>query len=328
MKAAYYERQGEARDVLKVGILPEPHPGPGEVRVRVYVSGINPTDIKARTGFSAAMDHALVIPHQDGAGIIDAVGVGVSDTRIGERVWIFEARSARASGTAAEYVIVPAFNAVLLPENVSFEIGASLGIPALTAHRCLFADGPLFGRRVLIHGGAGVVGNAAIMLAKQAGAWVATTVLSDSHFEQARAAGADLVINLKKEDVAAVVKAHTDEIGVERIVDVNLKANLEINLSCLAQGGVISSYATGQANDEISLPLLKAMIGGCVFRFVYIYNVPQDAKRSAIKAISDCLLSGSYSPTIALQLPLDEIVTAHEAIESGTTVGKVLLRIE
>lgn len=327
MKAAYYDRQGNAREVLAIGEVETPRPGPGEVRVGIHVSGVNPTDIKARTGFSAAMAYPRIIPHQDGAGIIDAVGEGVSEDRLGERVWIFEAQFGKASGTAAEYAVVPDSNAVPLPDNISFEIGASLGIPALTAHRCLFADGDIRGRRVLVHGGAGVVGMAAILLAKWAGAWVATTVLEDSHGELAKAAGADLVINLVREDVPSIIRSHTNHHGVDRIVDVNLKANLEIDMACLAQGGVISSYATGQATDEIQLPLLKAMIGGCVFRFVYIYNVGADEKCIAIKAINACLASGSYNPKIAMQVPLEQIAVAHEALESGTTVGKVLVLI-
>lgn len=325
MRAAFYDRQGEARDVLHVSEIPTPEPGPDEVRVRIHVSGINPTDIKARTGFSTPMAFPRIIPHQDGAGIIDAVGNGVPKSRLGERVWVFEVQYGRASGTAAEYAIVPTNNAVPLPDNVSFEVGASLGIPALTAHRCLFADGDIKGRRILIQGGAGVVGMAAILLAKWAGAWVATTVLSPDHVDIAKAAGADLVINLIKEDVPATILSQTDNLGVDRIVDVNLKANLTIDLGCLAQGGVISSYATGQATDELSLPLLKAMVGGCVFRFVFIYNVPFEAKRVAIEAITACIASGSYVPKIGMRVPLERIVEAHDALETGKVVGKFLI---
>ena len=172
-----------------------------------------------------------------------------------------------------------------------------------------------------------MVGMAAILLAKWAGAWVATTVLDDCHAEVAKAAGADLVINLMREDVPSIIQFHTDHHGVDRIVDVNLKANLNIDMACHAQGGVISSYATGQATDAIELPLLKAMIGGCVFRFVYIYNVDADAKRIAIEAINACLGSGAYNPIIAMQVPLEQIAAAHEALETGSTVGKVLVRI-
>ena len=207
MQAAYYERLGAAPEVLVIGDLPTPTPGPGEVRVRVAVSGLNPTDTKARTGYRGAMAYPRIIPHQDGAGVIDAVGDGVPASRVGERVWIFEAQAGRAFGTAAEYVVVPEENVVTLAPDISFEIGASLGIPALTAHQCLFADGDLQDRPVLVHGGAGVVGEAAILLAKWAGAWVATTVRSAADALSARALGADLVINMREEDTAAAIMA-------------------------------------------------------------------------------------------------------------------------
>lgn len=325
MKAAYYDRQGKARDVLVVTEVARPEPGPHEVRVRMHVSGLNPTDVKARSGFSAAMAFARIIPHQDGAGIIDAVGDGVDDTRLGERVWIFEAQFGRASGTAADYAIVATSHAIALPDGVSFEIGACLGIPALTAHRCLFADGGLDGRRVLVHGGAGAVGTAAILLAKWAGAWVAATVRRPEHEAAARAAGADLVINSRREDVVAAIRSATGGLGVDRIVDVDLPGNLDIDMACLAQGGVVSSYAVGTADERLALPMLQAMKGGCVFRFVFIYTVPDIAKRAAIADITACLETGAYRPLIGLVLPLARIVDAHEAQEAGTVTGKILV---
>lgn len=326
MKAAYYERQGKASEVLKLGEFPVPQPGPDEVRVRIHASGLNPSDIKARTGFSGAAAFPLVIPHQDGAGVIDAVGVGVSPTRIGERVWLFEAQYRRAFGTAADYAVVPAQQVVLLPDNVSFEVGACLGIPALTAHRCLFADGDIKGRAILVHGGAGAVGTAAILLAKWAGAWVATTVSTPEQADAARRAGADLVIQRWSEDVAAIVKAETGQRGVDRIVDVSLQDNLDIDMGCLANGGVISAYAVASAADQLSVPLLQAMIAGCTFRFVYIYTVPAAAKSAAVSAISRCLADGAYVPTIGMQVSLDAIVDAHEAQESGRVIGKILVK--
>lgn len=325
MKAVYYERQGAARDVLVLGEVPVPEPGPGEVRVRVYVSGLNPTDVKARTGFSSSMAFPRIVPHQDGAGIIDAVGEQVSAERIGERVWIYEAQHGSADGTAAEYVVVPSLQAVTLPENTSFDIGAALGIPALTAHHCLFADGELRGRRVLVHGGAGVVGTAAILLAKWAGAWVATTVAGEMQAEVARANGADLIIDRFEENVADVVLLATDGAGVERIVDVNVKSNLDTDLRCLAQDGVISAYAVDGAEDALSLPMLRAMMQGVVLRFVYIYHVPDEAKKAAITDINQCLAAGAYKPRIGLNLALDRIAEAHEALESGRVLGKVLI---
>lgn len=327
MRAIYYDRQGPAEDVLALGTMPKPHPREDEVLVRVHASGVNPTDVKARTGFSSPMAFERVIPHQDGAGVIEAVGPAVSKSRIGERVWIFEAQSGRAGGTAAEYVVLPARNAVRLPEAVSFDVGASLGIPALTAHRCLFADGDLRGRNVLVHGGAGVVGSAAIHLAKWAGAWVATTVLDSAHEPIARAAGADLVLSARECDVAEQIINATQGAGVERIVDVNLIANLDVNLACLANGGVISAYAMNGAADEASIPLLQAMKRGAVFRFVYIYTVPWEAKLAAIEDIAACLEANAYHPRIGMTLPLQRTAQAHIALEKGAVVGKVVIQI-
>lgn len=324
MKAAYYEHQGPARDVLVVGTVPIPEPGFGEVRVRVHFSGVNPTDIKARDGFAGPMRYPRVIPHQDGAGKIDAVGPGVAPGRIGERVWVFEAQYGRAAGTAAGYVVIPDGNAVTLPDNVFLETGACLGIPAITAHRCLFADGHLHGRRVLVQGGAGAVGTAAILLAKWAGAWVATTVSNADQAVVATTAGADLVVLRKTTDVATVVLAATAGVGVDRIVDVNVAANLDIDLACLADGGVISAYAANRPDEALALPLLKAMIKGVLFRFVFTYTTPNDAKTQAIADITACLKAGAYHPAIGLCLPLENICDAHEEQERGV-LGKVLI---
>lgn len=325
MRAAYYERQGKASAVLRLGEFPDPQPAPGEVRVRIHASGVNPSDIKARRGFSGPAKFPLVIPHQDGAGVIDAVGAGVAATRIGERVWLYEAQYQRAFGTAAEYAIVPTQQAIALPDNCSFEVGACLGVPALTAHRCLFADGELKGRAVLVQGGAGAVGTASILLAKWAGAWVAATVSSPAQAEAARRAGADIVIDRWSQDVAMIVKSETDMRGVDRIVDVSLQDNLEIDLQCLANGAVISAYAMQTASDHLPLPLLRAMIAGSAFRFVYIYTVPAAAKLAAVSAIGQCLADGAYAPTIGLRLPLERIVEAHEAQESGRVIGKIIV---
>lgn len=327
MKIAYYESLGRAADVLKIGEAEKPEPGPGEVLVKIAASGLNPTDIKARTGFSVGMPFPKIIPHQDGAGIIEEVGKGVSNSRIGERVWLYETQYGRATGTAAEYVAVQSQNAVILPDNVSFEIGASLGIPALTAYRCLFADGDLKGRRVLVHGGAGVVGNAAILLAKSAGAWVAATVRNDAQGKIAKAAGADLVIHRYDDDVIEFIKDCTEGKGVDRIVDVNLMENLDLNISCLSQGGVISAYATPDADSTIAVPLLKAMKHGCVLRFVYIYNVPLTEKIISVIEVNKLLALGLYNPNIGATYEFTDIVSAHEALESGRIIGKILLNI-
>jgi len=326
MRAAYYERQGAAHEVLMLGEVDMPMPAADEVRVRIHVSGVNPSDIKARTAFSAAMPFPRIVPHQDGAGVIDAVGANVPRSRLGERVWVYEAQYGRANGTAADYVTVPSDQAIVLPDGVPFETGAALGIPALTAHRCLFADGDLKGRRVLVHGGAGVVGTAAILLAKWAGAWVATTCMNAEQAAVAKANGADLVLDRQADDVARILHDASGGAGMDRIVDVNLKANLAMNIACLAQGGVISAYATSSATEELSIPLLQAMLHGCVFRFVYIYKVPPDAKRIAIQDITACLETGSYLPRIAMLVGLEDIADAHAALESGKLIGKILVR--
>lgn len=327
MRAAYYERQGQARDVLVIGEVTTPLPAPGQVLVRIYVSGLNPTDVKARTGFSSGMAFARIIPHQDGAGIIESVGLGVSADRIGERVWIYEAQVGRPDGTAAEYVALPAHKAVPLPDGISFAVGATLGVPALTAHRCLFSDGAIHGRRVLIHGGAGAVGSAAIMLSKWAGAWVAATVRRGEHEAIARSAGADLVLNLSDNDALGAINLATGGVGVDRIVDVDIQTNLEFDFACLSVGGVISSYAMQKASDTVSVPLLRAMVGGYLLRFVYIYSVPLEAKQLAIEDITRCLNAGGYSPLIGLSLPLEMISDAHTALESGNISGRILLDV-
>jgi NADPH2:quinone reductase len=327
MQAAYYERQGAAHDVLMLGELPDPAPGAGEVRVRLSVSGLNPTDIKARAGFAGApMRFPRVIPHQDGAGIIDRVGDGVSESRIGQRVWIFEAQTGRAGGTAAGFTVVPSANAVPLPDGISFDVGACLGIAAMTAHRCLFADGDIRGQRVLVHGGAGAVGTATILLAKWAGSWVATTVSRSEQAVVARRAGADLIIFRKHEDVSRQIKAAGAD-AVDRIVDVDLVSNLGTNLACLAPNGVVCGYATEEPSVVLPIPFLRAMLRGFVFRFVFVYAMPEAARRQAIEDIGDCLVSGGYHPEIGLRFPLSKIAEAHEAQERRAAIGKILVSV-
>jgi NADPH2:quinone reductase len=224
MHAAWYEKNGLAADVMKVGDLPDVEPAAGEVRVRLHASAVNPSDVKARGG-SRPIRWPKLIPNSDGAGVIDKVGAGVNRT-VGERVWVFNGQWDRAYGTSAQMIALPAALAVPLADHVSFEQGACLGIPAMTAHRALFADGPINGKTVLVTGGAGVVGHYAIQLAKWAGARVVTTVSSDAKAAHARAAGADVVINYRSEDVAARIKAECS--GVDRIVEVDFGKNLPV----------------------------------------------------------------------------------------------------
>ncbi|SER73486.1 NADPH2:quinone reductase [Pseudomonas sp. NFACC02] len=327
MKAAYYDRLGPAAEVLRVGELDTPSPGPGEVRVRVAVSGLNPSDIKGRSGFKGAMPYDRIIPHQDGAGVVDAVGEGVSRTRIGERVWVFEAQTGKAFGTAAEYVVVPTDRAIPLADEVSFEQGASLGVAALTAHRCLFADGALSGCRVLVHGGAGVVGYSAIQLAKWAGAWVVTTIRHEQDRETAERSGADLVVNLREEDLPSRLMAATANVGVDRIVDVDLRSNLELDMACLAQGGTVSAYSVETPDATLSIPVLKAMVKGWSFRFVLVYTMPDEAKRSAIRDITRCLAAGGYKAFVGQVFALEDVDLAHDALEARRVKGHMLIRV-
>jgi NADPH2:quinone reductase len=263
MRAAYYEAKGPARDVLRVGDLELPQPARGEVRIRVHASGVNPTDTKSRGGFrgNTSMPFPRIIPHQDGAGVIEAVGDGVPQSRVGERVWIYEAQWQRPFGTAAEFVSLPSTQAVRLPDGVEFVEGACLGIPAMTAHRCVFADGDVRGKTVLVSGGAGAVGFYAIQLAKWGGATVLTTISGDDQRALVLGAGADHAINRKSEDVAARVRELTGG-GVDRIIEVAFGANLATNgailkrrrrnvrLGCGAGAGLSVLRVHGQERDD------------------------------------------------------------------------------
>lgn len=328
MKAAWYDRKGPAREVIRFGELPTPEPGPGQVRVRVAVSAVNPTDIKARSGYAGytEMPAPRVVPHQDGAGTIDAVGAGVNASRVGERVWIFEAqRDGRAFGTAAEHVVVPEANAVPLPRGVSFEVGACLAIPGMTAHRCLFMDGPIHGQDVLVAGGAGAVGSAAVQLAKWAGARVVTTVSREEQAVVARLAGADVIVNRKTEDVAARVLEATGGEGVDRVVEVDLEANVALDRTVLKTNGVISCYAAPSAQSAPHLPFAQQLWKAVTIHWVLVYLMPFEAHRVAAHDLNACVAAGRYRPHVARHFRLDEVAAAHEAQESGQTVGKLLV---
>jgi NADPH:quinone reductase len=325
MRAAWYERKGAAREVLQVGRMPVPEPGPGEVRVRVMVSGINPSDTKGRGGWRGQTDMPFprIIPHQDGAGVIDAVGAAVPASRIGERVWVYEAQRGRAFGTAAEYVIVPGSNAVRLPAGVSFVDAACLGVPAMTAHRCLFADGPIAGKVILVTGAAGGVGQYAVQLAKWGGAMVLGTVSSVEKAAQARAIGVDHVINYREEDVAARVQTIAGA-GVDRIVEVAFGANLPLSLQVLKTNGVIATYSS-DADPTPTIPFGQLLGKDITVRFVLVYVMGEAAHQAAISDITTALEVGRLHPVAVQRFNLDEIATAHEAVETGHTAGKVLI---
>jgi NADPH2:quinone reductase len=325
MRAAWYEKNGPAADVLKVGEMPVPEPGPGEVRVRIVSSGLNPTDVKARAG-SRPMGFPRIVPHQDGAGIIDKVGRGVPAARVGERVWLYIVQWQRAWGTAAEFTIVPATRAVPLPDGTSFVEGACLGIPAVTAHRCLFADGPLDGRTVLVTGGAGAVGHYAVQLAKWAGATVIATVSSTEKAALAAAAGADHIVNYRTGDAAAEILELTGGAGVDRIVDVDFGANLRVSARVLKVNGTIATYASMGA-PEPTLPFYALMGKNATIRAVLIYTMPERAKDEAVRDVNRLVEAGRLVHVVGARFPLERIVEAHQAQESGTVTGNIVVDV-
>ncbi len=311
MRAAMYDRLGSA-GVLQVIDLPRPEPAPGEVRVRVHVSAVNPTDWKARAdGPGKTMPFPFAIPNQDGAGQIDAVGDGVDPRRIGQRVWVYFASWRRQYGTAEEWVCLPEQQAIPLADTASFELGASLGIPALTAHRALFSDGPLEGKVVLVAGGAGAVGHFAIELARRAGARVLTTVSSPEKAGLARAAGADTVVDYRAEDATAAVRAAAPD-GVDHIVEVALGANLELDLGVLAPNGTVVTYAGSDPGPAI--PIRRLMSRNLTLRFMLIYTVPPAALRAAVEEVNAAVTAGDLTELPVIRYGLDQIAEAHRVV--------------
>lgn len=331
MKAALYDRYGPAREVLRVEDIERPEPGPGEVRVKIEASGINPTDWKSRSGATPRPIDDFQIPHHDGAGVIDAVGPGVDRSRIGQRVWTWLAAANRRWGTAAQWTVVPEHQAVPLPAGVSAELGASLGVPAMTAHRCLFADGAVDGKTVLIAGGAGAVGHFAIELAKHAGARVVTTVSGPEKAKLAADAGADLVVNYREPGAADQIRRFASEGsegkeggkgGVDRVIELALGANLQLDLDVIAPHAQIVTYAA-EPQDPV-LPVRACMTANVLLRFVLLYGVPRPALEQAAQDITAALADGALTELPVTRFPLAEIAAAHEAVEAGTP-GKVLV---
>ncbi|MBS3941106.1 MAG: NADPH:quinone reductase [Actinobacteria bacterium] len=331
MLAAIYERTGAAEEVLRVVTLPDPTPEAGEVRVRVRVSGINPTDWKARApGSRLEVDggDGLVwpyqIPGQDGAGVIDGVGRDVDAGRVGERVWVHLAAAGRPQGTAAGYVCVPAERALPLPDDVSFAEGAALGIPYVTAHRCLHADRDPAGASVLVTGGAGAVGNAAVQLARLAGARVIATVSSPGKAELAAAAGADVVTNYREATFPAELRAAAPD-GIQHVVDVAPTTNFPTYLPVLDQQALVTSYAT-EPRGVATLPHMAAMERNLLVRFVLLYTLPAAVLDEAARAVNAALWAGELRALPARLLPLEHIAEAHDAVQAGP-LGRILVEI-
>jgi NADPH:quinone reductase len=315
-----YRTTGAARDVLRVEDVARPEPAPGEVLVRVRASGVNPTDFKTRAGATARPVDDFQIPHHDGAGVIEAAGAGVDPARVGERVWVWLAAFGRRWGTAAEWTVLPARQAVPLPDGASFELGASLGVPAMTAHRCLFADGPVAGKTVLVAGGAGAVGHYAIELARHAGARVVTTVSNQEKASLAAKAGADLVVNYRDADAADQIRQFAPV--VDRVVEVALGANLALDLAVSGPSTVVVSYAADGADPV--LPVRACMTANVTLRFVLLYGVPAAALDAAVAGVTGALAAGTLTELPAHRFALTEIAAAQEAAEGGA-VGKVIV---
>jgi NADPH2:quinone reductase len=292
------------------------------VRIRVRVSAINPTDCKIRSGATPRPIDGFQISHQDGAGEIDAVGPGVDQARVGQRVWVWFAAHGQRWGTAAQWTVVPENRAVPLPEAASFDLGASLGVPAMTAHRCLFADGPLDGKAALVAGGAGAVGHFAIELAKRAGARVLSTVSSPEKAELATRAGADRVVNYRDPDAADQVRAFSPRF--DRVVEVALGANLPLDLAVSGPETVVVTYAAD--GDDPVLPVRACMAANVTLRFILLYGVPEQARSQAVADITAALNDGALSELPVHRFPLDDIAAAHEAAEAGV-VGKVVIDV-
>lgn len=322
MRAAVYEDEGPAASVLEVRDIERPDPGPGEVRVRVAFSAVNPTDVKGRAGATPRPIDGFQVPHMDGAGTIDAVGDGVPSARIGERVWLMLAAHENRWGSAAQWCVVPQAKAIPLPDSASFELGATLGVPAVTAADCVFGDGPVTGLSVLIAGGAGAVGRAAIQLAHWAGARVCATVSGGAKGRIAQEAGADRVVNYRTVDALEQVRSWSPH--VDRIVELALGANLDLDLGVSAPGTTIVTYAID--GDDPVLPVRRCMGAGVTLRFMLLYTLTPAARSAAIETVSAALGAGALDLPPVTVFDLDDIVAAHQAQEAGP-VGRILVRI-
>lgn len=327
MRAVWYDRTGPAREVLTLGERPTPTPGPREVLIRVRASGVNPSDAGMRGGRAGPMAYPRITPNSDGTGVVEAAGALVPPGLIGQRVWFYNGqRNGRAFGSAAEYIELDAELVRELPDGVGFAEGATLGIPAMTAHVCLFMAGPVQGRTVLVTGGAGAVGHYAVQLAKWAGARVIATVSSAQKAERARAGGADHVIDYRREDVAARLIEIAGRESVDHVVDVDFGGNLAHTLSALRPGGSIAFYATrGEAEPRI--PAGELMRRNLTVAGMILPTSAPERRRRAQDDIGAWIRSGPRMLSVASRHPLEDVAGAHEAVERGDKVGTVVVEI-
>lgn len=327
MRAAWYERLGPAREVLQVGEQPTVTAGPGEVRVKLHASGINPSDVKRRSGYGryTKPDGPIVIPNSDGAGVVDQIGAGIGEEWIGQRIWLFNGqRLGRTLGTAAEYIALDARLVTPLPESVSFAAGACLGIPCMTAHYGVFSDGPVRGKTVLVTGGAGAVGHYAIQLAKWNGAKVIATVSGPAKAAEAKAAGADHVLNYREQDIGQAVLDLTGGHGADHVCEVDFGGNLAASMKCLAQNGSITTYATDGERSPV-LPVSDLMARCVTIRIFVLNSLPRMKLEQAQNDISRWLAEGERVHRVPEIFPLAEIAAAHEAVEAYEKFGTVVV---
>lgn len=324
MLASWYDQQGPAAEVLQLGELPDPTPGPGEVRVRVTVSGANPGDTKKRRGWTgSAMPCPRVIPHSDAAGIIDAVGDGVDARRVGTRVWVYGAQSYRPFGTAAQYTVVPGDLAVPLPDHLPDDLGASLGIPGITAHRTVFADGPVDGKLVLVNGVLGGVGSLAAQLARWGGATVIGTVRRGTELDRIDPTVISHAVALDSDDPAAAIRSHAPD-GVDRIVEVALSDNADLDDAVAANGAVIAAYATRA--DRTEIPFWTLLFNNITLRLLGSDDFPAEARRQAARDLTAAAAVGALTVDVGARFPLAGIAQAHDRIDDGGR-GRVLIDI-
>jgi NADPH2:quinone reductase len=327
LKAVWFESFGSAREVLTEGELDTPQPGPGEVLVRLATSGVNPSDVKKRAGsMPGLLDDGRVIPHSDGAGVVEALGDGVTDLRPGQRVWVYQAQHGRRFGTAAECVCLEERRVVPLPDQASFEVGACLGIPAMTAHRCVFADGPVSEKSVLVTGGAGRVGHYAIQWAAAAGAAVVATASNPDDAQACMQAGARAVINHREPGWSGAALNANSGRKFDRVIDVEFGNNLEQVLDLIRVSGTIATYSSSQ-NMQPVLPFYRMMFMDLTIRLVIVYDMPEWAKREAIEDITEALEANRLIHRVSRVFPLSGIAESQELIESGGVRGCVVVKL-
>lgn len=332
MKAIYCIKRGAAAAALAPIDTDKPQPGPGQVLVAIKASGVNPSDVKLRSGVQGPMVADRVIVHNDGAGMIEAVGEGVDQSRVGERVWLYNVNRTPdglgqgVTGTAAEYVCVPQALAAPLPEQASFETGACLGVPAMTAHRAVLWAGPVTGRTVLVTGGAGAVGHSAIEIAKAMGARVIATVSSPEKAEIAREAGADVVINYRYEDLEARLIEEAGANGIDHVAEVDLAAHVSLYPKILTFNATVGAYASASDMNP-AIPFYPLAFRNICIQPVFVYSMSEKAKQDAIADINALLAKGALSPRIDKVFGLADAAAAHRSVESGTLMGNAILKI-